>query len=371
MLKVLTVVGARPQFIKAAPVSRALKEAGHAEYLVHTGQHYDYEMSQVFFEELSVPRPDINLEVGSGPHGRQTGQMMALIEEVLQEQRPDWVVVYGDTNSTMAGALAAAKLRMPVVHVEAGLRSFNREMPEEVNRVVTDHLSTRLMCPTKRAVDQLASEGVVEGAILTGDVMLDAFEHDRVISRGKPSALDRLGLGQDGYVLMTLHRAANTDNLKTFALRMEQVGALGQTVVWPGHPRAVSVLSGGQKKLPDNVRLIDPTARLETIQLLEGASALITDSGGLQKEAYWAQVPCFTLRTETEWAETVEAGWNTLVSGSLHSLRDVIEAWRRPSARPDYYGDGCAAEAVVKALGGSVSGSDPSRESAATAGRRE
>ena len=345
----MTVVGARPQFIKAGPVSRALREGGHEEFLVHTGQHYDYGMSQVFFDELDVPRPHVNLGVASDSHGRQTGQMMARIDGVLHAEGPDWVLVYGDTNSTMAGALVAAKMRIPVAHVEAGLRSFNRDMPEEINRLVTDHVSTLLCCPTQRAVDQLAAEGIEEGVALTGDVMLDAFEYDRSLAWRKPSVLQGLGLSAGEYGLLTLHRPANTDDRKMFALRMAQVAAVNAAVVWPTHPRSVPALKvqGGP---PSNVRLIEPVGRLEMIRLLEGASALITDSGGLQKEAFWAKVPCFTLREETEWEETVESGWNSLVGSAPEALRDAMDGWQRPAEWPPLYGDGRAGEAVVDGL---------------------
>lgn len=349
-MKVASIVGARPQFIKAAPVSKALQESKHQEILLHTGQHYDYEMSNIFFEELNLKKPDINLGVGSGPHGRQTGEMLAAIEQVLLEAKPDWVLLYGDTNSTLAGALAAVKLHIPIAHVEAGLRSFNRQMPEEINRIVTDCVSTLLFCPMQRAVNQLAAEGVTEGVVLSGDVMLDAFEHDRRLARMTPSVLERLGLMSGDYILMTMHRAANTDNPEMCRLRLAQVGALDRLVVWSIHPRAVAALRENGGRLPANLRPIEAMGRLAIIQLMEGASAVVTDSGGLQKEAYWARVPCFTLRQETEWVETVEAGWNSLISTEPGSLREAIESWKQPAEWPEIYGHGQAAQVVASSL---------------------
>lgn len=293
-------------------VSRALAEAGIEEVLVHTGQHYDPALSQVFFDELGIPPPAVNLEVGSGPHAVQTGAMMMRLEAYLQEQPAfGWVVVYGDTNSTLAGALVAAKRHVPLAHVEAGLRSFNRRMPEEVNRIVADRLSDLLFCPTKTAVDNLRREGIVEGVHLTGDVMLDAtrFFADRAATQ-QPLAALTTHLPQ-GYYLATLHRAENTDDPARLAEIFAGLGRLDAPVLAPLHPRTRDRLAG--IILPPNVERMEPVSYLAMLTLVRNARRVLTDSGGLQKEAFWLGVPCITLRDETEWVETLENGWNQLV----------------------------------------------------------
>ena len=352
-MKIVSVVGARPQFVKAAPVSEALLAAGHREVLVHTGQHYDANMSAVFFEELGIRAPDVNLEVGSGAHGAQTGAMLGGIEKVLLAERPDWALVYGDTNSTLAGALAAAKLHVPVAHVEAGLRSFNRAMPEEINRVVADHLSTLLLCPSETAAANLAAEGVVRGVHVVGDVMYDAVLHFAAVARERSAALRRLGLARRGYLLATVHRAENTDDPRRLGEILKAFGELGEAVVFPLHPRTAGVLSGrGGAGVPDNVRLVEPVGYLDMLVLEENARAILTDSGGVQKEAYWLGVPCVTLRDETEWVETVEAGGNVLTGADA---RRIVEAVARVPAmaaaeRPPLYGDGRTAARCVRAM---------------------
>ncbi|MDZ4177864.1 MAG: UDP-N-acetylglucosamine 2-epimerase (non-hydrolyzing) [Coriobacteriia bacterium] len=351
-MKVVSIVGARPQFIKAAPVSRALREA-HEEILVHSGQHYDHGMSQVFFDELGIPAPDYELAVGSGGHGHQTGEMLGLIEVLLGNLAPDVVLVYGDTNTTLAGALAAAKSRIPVAHVEAGLRSFNRAMPEEINRVVTDHISDVLLCPTPAAVDHLAREGITQGVHLVGDVMLDTarlFAEETDASE----ALSRFGLAEDGFYLATVHRAATSDDAESLASVIAAFDALDHPVVWALHPRTRKNLEafGLDRAVADapNVRAIDPLGYGDTIALLRSSAGLLTDSGGMQKEAYFFGVPCVTLREETEWTETVETGWNVLVGTDRTRIVGAVAAMSRPSARPELYGDGYAAQAVVKIL---------------------
>lgn len=350
--RILSIVGARPQFIKAAPVSRALRRAAH-EILVHTGQHYDYGMSAVFFEELGIPEPDYNLGVGSGPHGWQTGQMLIRIEEVLLAERPDWVLVYGDTNSTLAGALAAVKLHLPLAHVEAGLRSFNRTMPEEHNRVLTDHAADLLFCPTQTAVDNLAREGIIQGVHLVGDVMYDALLHNRALAEERSTILARLGLEAGSYFLATIHRPANTDDpatLQAILSALEEI-ATSVPVVFPVHPRTRHRIAELPISNPRSLMLTDPVGYLDMLSLEAHARAILTDSGGVQKEAYLLQVPCITLRAETEWVETVEAGWNLLVGADPERIFRAAREFRPAGHPPPLFGDGHAAERIVALLG--------------------
>ena len=354
-MRVLTIVGARPQFVKAAPVSRILR-SNHTEILVHTGQHYDEAMSASFFRDLEMPPPDVNLEVGSGSHGAMTAEMLRGLEDVILERRPDGVLVYGDTNSTLAGALAAAKLAYPdgrrpwLAHVESGLRSFNRLMPEERNRVVADHLSDLCLAPTRTAVENLEREGLAAVTELVGDVMVDAFEW---AAERADAHLPAVAREHDRYVLVTLHRAENVDDPATFS-RLASALAVDLPVIFPVHPRTRQLLSSGAVSLPANVVTIDPIGHLEMVALESAAHAIATDSGGMQKEAYLAGVPCITLRTETEWLETVEAGWNRVVGASpaeglAGALADA-SFMRRDRPRPELFGDGRAAERVVAAL---------------------
>ena len=308
-MKIVTVVGARPQFVKAAPVSRVLRQR-HAEVLVHTGQHYDREMSDLFFEELDIPRPDHELGVGSGSHGRQTGQMLIGIEEVLLAERPNWVLVYGDTNSTLAGALAAVKLGIPVAHVEAGLRSFNRAMPEEHNRILTDHCADLLFCPTQTAVDLLRGEGVTAGVHLVGDVMVDAALQFADVARQRSTILAELDLTPKSYALATLHRPYNTDDPERLREVLAALDALEMPVIFPVHPRTRSRLAelAGTHHASRNTQYVPPVGYLDMLALEQSAALILTDSGGVQKEAYFFAVPCVTLRPETEWVETVADG---------------------------------------------------------------
>jgi len=350
-MKIVTVVGARPQFIKAMPVSRALRAAGHDEYLIHTGQHYDYGMSQVFFDELGIPAPNINLAIGSGHHGAQTGAMLSGIEQILIERRPDILLIYGDTNSTLAGALAAAKLGVPVAHVEAGLRSFNRAMPEEINRVVADQLSTWLLCPSQTALDNLVREGVRSGVHLVGDVMADSLTLAVDRARERSVVLDRLGLATKGYLLATVHRAENTDDLARLRAILAAFDALDEPLVFPVHPRTRKLLNEIGYAPPTHVCLIEPVGYLDMVMLEQGARMILTDSGGIQKEAYWLGVPCVTLRDETEWVETVTAGWNTLAGANTEKIVSTVRAFTPPAARPPLYGgDGLAAGRCVAAI---------------------
>ncbi len=337
--RIISIVGARPQFIKAAAVSRAfLATPGIEETLVHTGQHFDDAMSAVFFAELAIPAPAYNLDIHSGGHGEMTGRMLEGLERVMLRERPDAVLVYGDTNSTLAGALTASKLQIPVIHVEAGLRSFNRRMPEEINRVMADHLSAVLFCPTSEAVKNLAAEGITEGVRRVGDVMYDATLFARERIEGPSAALDRLGLAASRYALCTLHRAENTDDDERFARLIDYLEDEARTwpIVFPVHPRTRQRLQRGRKP-SDNLILLDPVGYFDMQRLLAGASQIFTDSGGLQKEAYFHRVPCVTLREETEWVETVEAGWNRLwTTPDYKKRRDIAE-----------YGDGNAAKQVA------------------------
>ena len=349
-MKVVTVVGARPQFVKVAPVSRILRRR-HTEVLVHTGQHWDENMSAVFFEELGIPAPDLNLEAGGGSHAEQTGAMLVGLEACLQRERPDWVLVYGDTNSTLAGALAAAKLHLPVAHVEAGLRSFNRRMPEEINRVVADRLSALLFCPSRTAVDNLAAEGIRDGVHLVGDVMAEALAFARQASINRSDVLARLGLAERGYVLATVHRAENTDDPTRLAAIWRALTELGETVAFPVHPRTRQKLDGiADRAAADNVRCVEPLGYLDMVRLSLSARLILTDSGGLQKEAYWLGVPCLTLRDETEWVETVEAGWNRVVGADTARIVGEARTFAPPPERPPLYGEGEASARIVTLL---------------------
>jgi UDP-N-acetylglucosamine 2-epimerase len=352
-MKVVSIVGARPQFIKSAPVSRELREVAQ-EILVHTGQHYDDSMSGVFFRDLNLPKPDYELGVGSGTQGKQTGEMLKKIEEVLLRELPDCVLVYGDTNSTLAGALAAAKLHIPVAHVEAGLRSFNRRMPEEINRVMTDHLSALLLCPTDTAVKNLEREGVNKGVYLTGDVMYDALLDGVTIAKNSSTILARLNLRPHGFVLATVHRAENTDDLKRLegiAAALLQLAEGGHTVVFPVHPRTQKQLGKLSIKPHDRFIQIKPVSFLDMMALESMAHVILTDSGGIQKEAHWLQVPCLTLRDETEWIETVESGWNRLVGVDPRLILQAV-AEARPGLRNGWLWEkGDASKNVARLVG--------------------
>ena len=337
-LRILTVVGARPQFVKAAPISRAIAACeGIREILVHTGQHFDAGMSQIFFEELGLEGPRLDLGIHGGGHGEMTGKMLAALEQVMIAERPDLVLVPGDTNSSLAGALAAAKLEIPIAHVEAGLRSFNRRMPEEINRVLTDHLSTLLLCPTEAGVVNLRREGITDGVHNIGDVMYDAACFAAAAS-GRSQILDRLGLVERSYALATVHRAESTESKASLAEIVEFLRrqARDRIIVFPVHPRTRKRISEWRIDLGD-VLACEPLGYLDMHRLLRSALAVFTDSGGLQKEAYFHKVPCVTLRSETEWVETIEAGWNRLWKGPDYAPRREISA----------FGDGHAAERAV------------------------
>jgi len=342
LIRLFSVVGARPQFIKAAAVSRALgQRRDMTETLVHTGQHFDPEMSHIFFDELGIPAPALHLGIHGGGHGEMTGRMLAALEGPLLAARPDAVIVYGDTNSTLAGALAAAKLQLPVVHVEAGLRSFNRRMPEEINRLLADHVGDLLFCPTRQAVANLAREGITEGVHLVGDVMYDATLHAAAAARAHSDILARLGLEPGRYAVATLHRAENTDDAAALARAVDYIEseARRRPVVFPLHPRTRAALDAAGLALAA-ATAVPPLGYLDMHRLLADAALILTDSGGLQKEAYFHRVPCVTLRAETEWVETVANGWNRLWHNS---------DWQ-PRREIGEYGDGRAAERILKRI---------------------
>jgi UDP-N-acetylglucosamine 2-epimerase len=349
-MKIVTVVGARPQFIKAAPLSRALRRnpATH-EFLLHTGHHYDDARSAVFIRELDLPQPDLNLGVGSGSHAAQTAQMLQGIEAVLIQERPDSLLIYGDTNSTLAGALAAAKLHIPVAHVEAGLRSYDRTMPEEINRVVADQLATLLFGPTEGARANLAAEGITAGVHVVGDVMYDSLQANLVLAAQRPAPAAVRDLPNRGYLLVTVHRAANTDDPAQLRAIVTALNALDEPVIFPVHPRTRAALAAGLPLRP-HVRAIDPVGPLDMLRLEQGARLILTDSGGVQKEAYWLAVPCLTLRDETEWVETVAHGWNVLVGTDPARIIATVATFAPPGTPPPLYGTGHAAEAIAAIL---------------------
>jgi UDP-N-acetylglucosamine 2-epimerase (non-hydrolysing) len=353
-MKIVSVVGARPQFIKAALVSRELRR-NHQEILVHTGQHYDIELSKIFFDELDIPKPDYNLGIGSDTHARQTARMMISIEDTLVVEKPDLVLVYGDTNSTLAAALAAVKLHIHVAHVEAGPRMFDKDIPEEINRVVTDHISKLLFAPTQTAVDNLKKEGISEGVYLTGDVMLDSFLEFSKVAERNSRILHELSLSRGGYLLATVHRARNTDIEKNLKNIVEAFSAIGEKIVFPIHPRTVKYLKQyglyGELKDASNVLLISPVGYLDSIVLTKNAKKVLTDSGGLQKEAYFSGVPCITLDEVTGWTETVEDGWNTLVGADKHKIVEAIKHFEPKGKRRNVFGEGKAIKKIAEILG--------------------
>jgi UDP-GlcNAc3NAcA epimerase len=353
---VLSVVGNRPQYIKAAIVSRAVRAVAR-EVLLDTGQHYDRELAGVFFDELALPRPDIELGVGSDSHARQTAAMLTGIAAAVERVQPQVVLVYGDTNSTLAGALAAAKLNVPIAHVEAGLRSFDRRMPEEVNRVLTDHVSSLLFCPTDTAVENLRREGVVAGVVQTGDVMFDLAMATLTPAR-EQAVLDRFGVRPGGYVLATAHRPATTDRRECLKAVLDGLGASSEPVVFPVHPRTSAAIArhGLAGSVAPNIKLTAPVGYLESLTLAKNARVVATDSGGLQKEAYFFAVPCVTMRDTSEWVETMASGWNVLVGTDLQALTDALASPPRGATHPDFYGSGDAGERVAAALGAFLAG---------------
>jgi UDP-N-acetylglucosamine 2-epimerase (non-hydrolysing)/UDP-GlcNAc3NAcA epimerase len=352
-VKILTVVGNRPQFIKAAAVSGPLREQ-HEELLVHTGQHYDDSLSRVFFSELGLARPERELGIGGGTNTSQTARMLAALEPLLQELRPEAVLVYGDTNSTLAGALAASQTAIPVVHVEAGMRSFDRAMPEERNRVLTDHMAELLLCSSDTAAENLRAESIAGRIEVVGDVMVDVAIRRQPSARSDTQTLARHEVQSGEYLLLTAHRAGNVDDPQRLQALVELIEALPAPVVLPLHPRTAARLEEfglrGRLEAIEGLRIGEPLGYLEFSALLCQARAVLSDSGGVQKEAYLAGVPCLTLRANTEWVETVESGWNTLVDLDRAAALAALSA-PTPAERPQLYGDGHAAERCVQAIG--------------------
>jgi UDP-GlcNAc3NAcA epimerase len=360
LMKILTIVGARPQFIKAAAITRVLNDIAHdnvEEIMVHTGQHYDAKMSQVFFDELEIPEPKYNLGIAAGTHGDMTGRMLIGIEKVILDEKPDWLLVYGDTNSTIAGALAASKTHLPIAHVEAGLRSFNMRMPEEINRIVTDRISTLLFCPTVTAVENLRNEGMLKGVHNVGDVMYDQALFFRDKARERSRVLEELGVRHGDFILVTCHRAENTDDQRRLTEIVNAIEELAEQikVVFPLHPRTRKLMDQyGLLEQLKKALMVDPLPFLDMVALEQAAKVILTDSGGVQKEAFFYNVPCVTMRDETEWIETVDLGWNFVTGASHHRIVSAVldeRETRRPLTPP--YGDGAASKKIVAELLGS------------------
>lgn len=355
-MKIITVVGARPQFIKASAISRCIRQEycqQMTEIMIHTGQHFDANMSDIFFEDLEIPKPKYHLNIAGGHHGAMTGRMMEGIEEVVMTEKPDMLLVYGDTNSTLAGALVASKLHIPIAHVEAGLRSFNRRMPEEVNRVMTDHVSTYLFCPTTLAVENLKLEGITRGVHQVGDVMYDVALYFASKAKSQSSILEKLNLLEKNYVLVTCHRAENTDDKTRLEniLKALTVIAKDSKVVFPMHPRTLKYIEVYQlKHYLQSICVVEPLPYLDLVALQQSAKLILTDSGGVQKEAFFYQVPCITMRDETEWVETVELGWNRLVGADTDKMLQALTCAQHRIQGIYPYGKGDASNIILNHL---------------------
>jgi len=349
-MRIVSIVGARPQFIKCALVSKELRK-NNQEILVHTGQHYDYELSKVFFDQLGIPSPEYNLGVGSASHGEQTGMMLVEIEKVLLDEKPDFVLVYGDTNSTLAGALASVKLHIPIGHVEAGLRSFDRSMPEEINRVLTDHASDVLFVPTKTAEGNLKTEGICTNVFLVGDVMYDVLKQSILLAE-KSLILETLAVQPKDYLLATIHRPSNTDSIDNLCSILKALSSAAKKVIFPVHPRTEHFIKkhGLERRIGRNIHMIKSAGYFDFLWLEKNAEKILTDSGGIQKESYLLKVPCITLRDNTEWVETVEDGWNILVGTNKGEILDAIHHFNPVGAQRDLFGSGDASTKIVKIL---------------------
>jgi UDP-GlcNAc3NAcA epimerase len=338
-MKIIQIVGARPQFVKLAPLSKAIRTAGHEELIIHSGQHYDIQMNEVFFRDMEIPAPDFNLSVGSGTQAVQTAEILSLLEPILIKQKPDLIVVYGDTNTTLAGALAAAKLQIKIAHVEACLRSFNRSMPEEINRIVTDHISDILLAPTPMAMSNATREGLESKCVLVGDIMVDSLLFGISKARAQSRVLQELKI-HDGeeYLLLTLHRPYNVDDPQNLEHILGSLDSLGVRVIFPVHPRTRGVLQSMSRKQFNNIDFVGPQAYLDFLMLMDNCAMMLSDSGGIQKEAYILKKPCLTLRPETEWVETVESGWNMLLPTDDPAFPAAIKDFRQPENHPDIFG---------------------------------
>lgn len=354
MLKVLTVIGARPQFIKACMLSNAFSsESNIQEIIVHTGQHYDENMSNVFLKQLKLPKPHYFLGTGSDTHGKQTAKMLLKLEDIIISEKPDIVLVYGDTNSTLAGSLAASKLHIPIAHVEAGLRSYNKKMPEEINRVLTDHLSTWLFCPSNTAVKNLENEGITQGVYQTGDIMYDAVLYYKNVALQKSNILSNLKIAPKTYYLATVHRAENTDNPQRLTAILEAFRQINETVLFPLHPRTKNKIKQWNLEnliSSSNIKIVEPLDYFDMLAVESQAGIILTDSGGVQKEAYMLGVPCITLRDETEWVETVNSGWNHLTGADMEKILEAARTISVPKAHTPLFGDGETSKLICKSL---------------------
>jgi UDP-N-acetylglucosamine 2-epimerase len=348
-MKIASIVGARPEFIQAYPVSQVLQKK-HNEILIHTGQHYDYKMSQTFFDELGLPDPHYNLEVGSGTHAVQTAQILIRLEEVLESENPDVVIIRGDTNSTLAAAVVASKLNIPLVHIEAGERSYNRRMPEEINRLVADSLSDLHLCASQAAVQRLAAEGFVKTVRWVGDVMYDVMLHIKPIAQRKSNILNQLGLAEQQFSLVTIHRSDNTDDPRRLREIIRALNYINEPIVFPIHPRTRKALEELNIQLNKNILAIDPVGYFDMVSLEMNARLIATDSGGVQREAYFHGIPCLTLRDETEWVETVNVGWNIIVGANFDNITDSWFSFKPPQQQPAIFGNGHAGSEIVTTI---------------------
>lgn len=345
-MKIVTIVGARPQFIKAAAVSNVIRKDFN-EVLVHTGQHYDENMSKIFFDELNIPKPDYNLGVGSASHAKQTGMMLMQLEDIYLKERPDLIIVYGDTNSTLAGALCASKMLIPVAHIEAGLRSFNMAMPEEQNRILSDHISKYLFVPTETAEENLHNEGIIKNVYNVGDVMYDAILNFSKIADSKSDIMEKLNLTSKNFVLATIHRAENTNDVNKLSNIIKALNLSGKNIILPLHPRTRKYIKDYNIKIGSNISVIEPVGYLEMISLEMHCDKIVTDSGGVQKEAFFMSKPCITMREQTEWVETVKNGWNIIVGTDTNKIVDGIQNFKPTAEKKDIFGDGHSAEKIV------------------------
>lgn len=362
MVKVVTIVGARPQFVKAAVLSRKIKEAKwknkFKETIIHTGQHYDINMSKVFFDEMKIPNPNYNIKVGSRNHGEMTGYMIIEIEKLLIKLKPNFVIVYGDTNTTLAGAISTSKLEIPLVHIEAGLRSHNKKMPEEQNRILTDHLSDILFCPSENACANLKKEGITNGVYNVGDIMHDAFKkYSNLIKNDKKKRFTDIlkkykikHISNKEFYLLTIHRAENTDNKEIIYKIADAINSIEQNAIFPIHPRTLKILKKYRIKLSSKINMIEPISYLEMLVILDYCKFVITDSGGMQKEAYYSDKPCLTIRNETEWVETLKYGWNYLAGSDKKMIIETASKIQIPKKKVNYYGKGNTSDKILSHL---------------------